>query len=225
LGGIPKVLAPVEGRAFLDYQLEYLAGEGVRKVVLSLGYRAGMVLAHIATTKLPLRVETVVEPRPLGTAGALAFARSTLNSDPVALLNGDTWLDIDFATMLAEHRVAPVPLATLSCVPVNDTRRYGAVEVCADGSVARFGEKDEFSSSEGLINGGLYLLSAQLLNSRAVTSGSSLERDVLSRLPAGTLRAYVVRQANFFDIGTPESYTRAAMYLAARNAKPLASRP
>ncbi len=226
VGDIPKVLAPVEGRPFLDYQLDYLAREGVRKVVLSLGHRAEMVLAHLAKTKLPLRVETVVEPRPLGTAGAIAFARSTLSSDPVVLLNGDTWLDLDLAAMLAEHRAWPVALATLSCVSVDDTRRYGAVELCADGSIARFIEKDESPSSGGFVNGGVYLLSAQLLNSLAVESGSSLERDVLPHLPAGTLRSYVVRRANFLDIGTPESYARAAVHLAARITKPMpAGRP
>jgi NDP-sugar pyrophosphorylase family protein len=225
LGDIPKVLAPVEGRPFLDYQLEYLAGEGVRKVVLSLGYRAEMVLAHLAATKLPLRVETVVEPRPLGTAGAIAFARSTLNSDPAVLLNGDTWLDIDLATMLAWHHAPPVPLGTLCCVSVNDTRPYGAVELCADSSIARFIEKDESSLCGGFVNGGVYLLSAQLLNSPVVVSASSLERDVFTRLPAGSLRAYVDRRANFLDIGTPESYARASVYLGARTAKPIGGRP
>src|SRR6185437_1434933 len=213
LGDTPKVLAPVEGRPFLDYQLEYLAGAGVRKVILSLGYRAEMVLAYLAETKLPVRVETVIEPRPLGTAGAIAFARSALSSDPVVLLNGDTWLNFDLAAMLIEHRATVVALATLCCVAVEDTRRYGAVELSADGSVARFVEKDEISSSGGLVNGGVYLLSAQLLNSLGAVSGGSLERDVLPRLPAGTLRSYVVRQANFLDIGTPESYARAAVHL------------
>jgi len=222
LGDIPKVLAPVEGRPFLNYQLDYLAGEGVRKVVLSLGHRAQMVIAYLAQTKSPLPIETVVEPRPLGTAGAIAFARSTLCSDPVVLLTGDTWLDIDLAAMLAEHRASPGALATLSCVAVDDTRRYGAVELCADGTIARFSEKDQSSSSAGLVNGGVYLLSERLLDSLAAVSGSSLERDVLPHLPAGTLRAYIVRRANFLDIGTPESYARAAVHLAARNTKPMA---
>jgi NDP-sugar pyrophosphorylase family protein len=140
------------------------------------------------------------------------------------LLNGDTWLNIDLANMLGEHRAAPVPLATLSCVFVNDTERYGTVEICTNGNIARFVEKAECSSS-GLVNGGVYLLSAQLLNSLVIAPASSLERDILPRMPAGTLRAYVVRRANFIDIGTPESYARAATHLAARNVKPLAGRP
>ena len=223
LDNMPKVLAPVGGRPFLDYQLDYLAGEGVRKVVLSLGHRAEMVLAHLAETKSPIRVETVVESHPLGTSGAIAFARSKLSSDPVAVLNGDTWLDLDLAEMLAEHRASSGALATLGCISVDDTRRYGAVDLRVDGSVGRFIEKGESSPTGGLVNGGVYLLSARLLDTLATIYGSSLERDVLPRLPAGTLRAYVVRRANFLDIGTPESYARAAAHLAARNRKPMAA--
>jgi len=221
LGNLQKVLAPIEGRPFLDFQLDYLARQGVRKVVLSLGHRAEMVIAHLAQTKSPLPVETVVEPKPLGTAGAITFARPALSSDPVVLLNGDTWLDVDLAALLAAHRAAHGTLATISCVAVNDTRRYGAVELRADGSVARFVEKDQSGVSGGLINGGVYLLSAELLDSLTVATGSSLERDVLAHLPAGTLRSYLVRRANFFDIGTPESYARATAHIAAGSARPL----
>jgi mannose-1-phosphate guanylyltransferase len=221
LGNLPKVLAPIEGRPFLDFQLDYLASKGMRKVVLSLGHRAEMVLAYLAETKSPLPVETVVEPQPLGTAGAIAFARPAVGSDPVVLLNGDTWLDLDLAAMLAAHRAAQGALATLSCVAVNDTRRYGAVELRADGSIARFVEKDQSSSSGGLVNSGVYLLSAQLLDSLTVATGSSLERDILPHLPAGALRSYIVGQADFFDIGTPESYARAAAHIAAGAAKPM----
>jgi mannose-1-phosphate guanylyltransferase len=223
LGDIPKVLAPVQGRPFLEYQLDYLAGQGVRKVVLSLGYRAEMVLAYLARKRSSLRVETMIEPRPLGTAGAIAFARLSLSSDPVVLLNGDTWLEIDLAAMLAKHRASPGALATISCVPVDDTRRYGAVELRADSSVARFVEKDESSQGGGLVNGGVYLLSARLLDSLALKSGSSMERDVLPNLPAGTLLSYIVHRANFLDIGTPESYARAPAHLAGRKRRPMAA--
>ena len=138
LGAIPKVLAPVESRPFLDYQLDYLADEGVRKVVLSLGHRAELVLEHLAATKSPLPVETVVEACPLGTGGAIALARPTLLSDPVVVLNGDTWLEVDLTAMLAAHRASPDALATLSCVSIDDTGRYGSVELGSDGSIARF---------------------------------------------------------------------------------------
>jgi NDP-sugar pyrophosphorylase family protein len=218
LGDIPKVLAPVEGRAFLDYVLDFLARQGVRKVVLSLGHLADKVLIHIAAAKLPLRVETVVEKRPLGTAGAIAFARTALSSDPVLVLNGDTWLDIDLTAMLGTHREPPVPLATIACVLVDDTRRYGRIDVASDGSIHRFVEKEDTSVTEGLVNGGAYLLSAKLLDSMAANAGPSLERDVLAKLPSGALRAHILKRANFIDIGTPESYAHAGALIRPQTA-------
>lgn len=218
LGDIPKVLAPVEGRAFLDYVLEFLARQGVRKVVLSLGHLADKVLIHLAAARLPLRVETVVEKRPLGTAGAIAFARTALSSDPVLVLNGDTWLDIDLSTMLLTHWEAPAPLATIACVLVDDTRRYGRIDVASDGSIRRFMEKEDTSATEGLVNGGAYLLSAKLLDSMAANAGSSLERDILAKLPNGTLRAHILERANFVDIGTPESYAHAGALIRPQTA-------
>ncbi len=218
LGDIPKVLAPVEGRAFLDYVLDFLARQGVRKAVLSLGHLADKVMTHIAAAKLPLRIETVVEKRPLGTAGAIAFARTALSSDPVLVLNGDTWLDIDLSAMRLTHREAPVPLATIACVLVDDTRRYGRIDVAPDGSIRRFVEKEDTSATEGLVNGGAYLLSADLLDSMAANAGSSLERDVLAKLPNGTLRAHILGRANFVDIGTPESYVHAGAFIRPQTA-------
>jgi NDP-sugar pyrophosphorylase family protein len=183
-----------------------------------------MVLAHLETTKLPLPVETVIESRPLGTAGAIALARSALDSDPVVLLNGDTWLEIELSNMLAIHRGPPFPLATICCVSVDDTRRYGAVEICSDGGIGRFVEKHDELALSGWVNGGVYFISAQLLDVLSAGCGVSLERDVLPRLPARMLRAYTVSRANFLDIGTPESYARAALHVLARNAKTSAGR-
>jgi mannose-1-phosphate guanylyltransferase len=218
LRDIPKVLAPIAGRPFLDYQLEYLAAAGLNRAVLSLGYRAEMVLAHLEQAKLPLKVDTVVESMPLGTAGAIAFASDILISDPVLLLNGDTWLDIDLSKMLLAHRVPPTPLATIACVRVDDTKRYGAVELSTNNAIARFIEKDASPSAGGLVNGGVYILSARMLDSLTIGSGS-LERDVLPRLAPGTLRAHLVGGGNFIDIGTPESYALAASHFPFRAAK------
>lgn len=209
LGNTPKVLAPVGDRVFLDYLLEFLVSQGVRKVVLSLGHLAEKVLSHIAGLRWPFSIESVVEPEPLGTAGAIAFAQPALSSDPVLVLNGDTWLEIDLSAMLSAHLKAPVPLATIACVKVDDARRYGSVELAVDGSILRFVEKEKAAAIVGLVNGGAYLLSARLLDTLASYGKSSLERDVLPKLPKGSMRGHVVAPTNFIDIGTPESYARA----------------
>src|SRR5579871_1763261 len=125
LGDRPKILAPVAGRPFLDHLLRVLARYRARKVVLSLGHLADRVTAYLAGVSPALPVETVIEDTPLGTAGAIGFARGAVTSDPVLVLNGDTWVEIDFVAMLAAHCRWPDTLATIACVRVPDAGRFG----------------------------------------------------------------------------------------------------
>jgi len=217
LGDLPKVLAPINHRPFLDHLLDQLAGLGVGRAILALGVGADRVLAHLAGTRPPLPVVSVVESAPLGTAGALRLAAAITTSDPVLVLNGDTWLDADFAGFLAAHRAAAARpggcLGSLLCVEVEDVSRYGRIEANAQGDITRFVEKDPAAHGPGLINGGALLLSRAGLATLAAATGPSLERDFLSILPPGRLLAHRAIGARFIDIGTPDSLARAGTVL------------
>jgi NDP-sugar pyrophosphorylase family protein len=216
LGDTPKVMAPIAlqgtSRPFLDIMLDWLARQGTRRVLLCLGHLADRVREHIARhPRSDLTVDSVVEPQPLGTAGAIRFARDRLASDPIMVINGDTFVDADLAAMLAEHR-ARHAAATMLCVRVPDAGRYGRVEIAADGTIARFVEKDP-AAGPGTINAGIYLLGRALVDRLAQGDASSIERDVLEKLPPHTIRA-VVTSGRFIDIGTPESLGAAPVVLA-----------
>lgn len=206
LGDTPKVLAPIAGRAFLGHLMDYLAQFGTRRVVLCLGHLADRVTAWLAQgdSRHSLDVVCEIEPRPLGTAGAIRFVRDELTSDPVLVMNGDTFLDADLRAFVASHRLSGAEASVL-CVEVDDASRYGRVEIGADGRVTRFAEK---APGRGTVNAGVYLFSAAFLDRLAASDAVSLERDVLERLPAGTLHAAVVH-GRFIDIGTPDSLARA----------------
>jgi NDP-sugar pyrophosphorylase family protein len=171
------------------------------------------VVAHLQASPAPLPVATVVEPAPLGTGGAVRFASGRLASDPVLVMNGDTWLDCDYGAFLDAHRKAGRPVSLL-CVEVDDVERYGSVALAGDGSVARFVEKDPSRCGRGLINGGVYLFSAIALDALARIDGPSLERDFLAALPPGAIHAHVAADAVFVDIGTPESLAAAGAIIA-----------
>jgi NDP-sugar pyrophosphorylase family protein len=209
LGDLPKLLAPISGRPYLVYLLDWLERFGARRVVLGLGYRAEAVVGHL-NARPPGRIEvaTVVEPSPLGTAGAIRFARSALHSDPVLIMNGDSFTDADLCAFVECHRGSGA-IGTVLCAEVEDGGRYGRVDLDRHGRVAGFAEKDASFHGRALISAGIYLLSARLLDDIACGAGTSLERDVFERLPAGTLAAFSGR-FRFIDIGTPESLERAA---------------
>jgi NDP-sugar pyrophosphorylase family protein len=209
----PKLLAPVAGRPYLGYLLDWLARFGAHRIVLGLSHRADAVLAHLAAHPRPdLEIVPLIEPRPLGTAGAVRFARATLKTDPVLVVNGDSFTDADLCAFLRRHDAAGAP-ATILCTEVDDAGRFGRVVIDRNGRIERFVEKDARAKGVAPINAGVYLFSARLLDQIAAGAAVSLERDVFERLAPGTLAAFAGR-FGFVDIGTPESLARAAELLS-----------
>jgi len=149
----------------------------------------------------------VVEPSPLGTAGAIRYARATMRSDPVLVVNGDSFADADLCELLGRHRTVHAG-ATMLCAEVEDAGRYGRLALDAEGFVERFVEKDSSFRGKAWINAGIYFVSARLLDVIAAGTATSLERDVFERLPRRSLAAFT-ECFRFIDIGTPESLAQA----------------
>jgi NDP-sugar pyrophosphorylase family protein len=209
LGDVPKLLAPIGGRPFIDFLFDWLRGFGARRVVLGLGHRAQAIRDYLADHPPEgITIETVLEPRPLGTAGAIRFARHLLHSDPVLVMNGDSFVAADLCDFVERHQQSNAR-ATILCTDVPDAGRYGRVVLDGAGHIVRFAEKDRNAAGHGLINAGVYLLSAALLNEIATGDAVSLERDVFERM-AHTSLAGVEGTFDFVDIGTPESLAGAA---------------
>ena len=208
IGDIPKLLASIAGRPFLAYLLKWLGTFGARRVILALGHRAQAVIDHLqANPCSSITVVPVIEPEPLGTAGALRFARTELRTDPVLVMNGDTLADVDLCKLLSRHARA-AKRATVLCAEVADASRYGRVILDQNGDIAGFVEKDASYRGVGAINAGVYVMTAAFLDEIADGEATSLERDVFEQLPAGSLAALAAR-FDFIDIGTPESLASA----------------
>lgn len=202
LPDMPKVLAPIAGKPFLHYMLDRLCEQGVCRVVLCLGHHADLVIDYVRNTHFPLTIEYVVEPKPLGTAGAVAFARARLRSDPSIVMNGDTFVDADLGEFLEAHRRSAALVSILSA-HVENGGRYGRLEIDDGNFVIRFVEKDHSHSAACWINAGVYLFGAKVLDRIARTGTGSLERDVLEKMPSRVIHAFR-SPGRFVDIGTPE---------------------
>lgn len=206
LGDTPKLLAPIGGRPYLAYLLDWLRRFGAKRIVLGLGHRAQAVVDFLDRNKSSyddLTVVTVTEPQPLGTAGAIRFARPNLRTDPVLVMNGDSFADADLCAFVAHHRRVRAK-ATLLCAEVDDAGRYGRVDLDGDGRIRGFIEKDADFHGRSAVSAGVYLFSAALLDEIAAGGAVSLERDVFGRAASCSLNAFAGPFA-FIDIGTPES--------------------
>jgi NDP-sugar pyrophosphorylase family protein len=201
--GLPKLLAPIGDRPFLDILLELLAAKGIDDVVLLLGVRAGQVKAYVARSGLQVAVS--IEPEPRGTAGAIAFARRYCG-ETFWLLNGDTYLDFDVRALLAAHQAAEAWL-TLAATPVAEAGRYGTLDVDRGGRVRGFREKVPGQAGPALINGGVYLVEPRVLAEIPDGVSMSLESEVMPGLLArGATVMAVPQRGPFFDIGTEASW-------------------
>jgi len=217
LPGIPKCMAPVGGRPFLERLLERLAGQGVREVVLCVGHLREPILAHFGTgARLGVTIRYAVEEKLRGTGGALANARPFLAGD-FFLLNGDTYAAVDYARLYAFHRdrAAAGPSAgTIVTARVPDQGPYGSVGVGDDGRVAAFLEKVPGRTGTGWINAGVYVLAPSIFRFIPRGRPSSLEREVIPAAMAEGLAFYAFPcEGIFVDIGTPEGYRRARQLL------------
>jgi D-glycero-alpha-D-manno-heptose 1-phosphate guanylyltransferase len=215
IGDRPKVLAPVAGRPFLAYLLDQLAAANVHTAVLCTGYLGEHVRSTFGDCYGTVGLTYSQEPTPLGTAGALRLALPLLDGDPVLVLNGDSYCEVDLGDYMAWHHIhAGGSAGTLLLTWVEDASRFGTVEVDDSGTVLSFREKRGLAMP-GWINAGVYLLSQRLLASIPAERTISLERDVFPAWTKRELRAHQVR-ACFTDIGTPESYVQAEAFLAGR---------
>lgn len=211
LPGVPKVLAEVRGRPFLTYLLDQLEHYNLARAVLCTGYLADQVREKLGESYHSLSLCYSPEVEPLGTGGAVRQALAYCTSDPVLVMNGDSYVDVDLAGFFTWFRAGNLE-AALVLRRMPDTSRYGRVEAGASGLVTGFLEKMA-SGGPGWINSGVYLLRRNVLLFLAEGQFSSLERDLFPLLAAEARLYGYPTLGNFIDIGTPESYLSAEKLL------------
>ncbi len=207
----PKVLAEVNGRPFLKYLLDQLANWHIEKIVLCTGYLGDQIETFFGNQYRSAQLVYSKEPEPLGTGGALRFALPLLNSEQVLVLNGDSYCDADFTDLLDWHTVKHSS-ATVYLCKMHDTSRFGRVQVTGTGEIIKFDEKDGQVTQPGLINAGIYLINRKFLDTIPDKKPCSLEREIFPGWIGQHFFGYRTDSA-FLDIGTPESYAAASVFL------------
>ncbi|GJL53193.1 MAG: hypothetical protein NPIRA02_03250 [Nitrospirales bacterium] len=200
-------MAVLRGRPFLEWQLISLREAGLKDILLCTGYMARNIREYFGGGKqLGLRITYSDEPEPRGTGGALRSALSNIQTDPVLVLNGDSWCNVDIASLVDFH-VTCKAIGTLALTVVANPERYGQVRLGKNAEIVDFVEKSQ-SCVTGWINAGLYVLSRSVLSRIPENACLSLEHDIFPQLVHNGLYGYW-GEHQFFDIGTPTSYAQA----------------
>src|SRR5450830_180624 len=218
---LPKPMAPIEGRPFLEYQLDYWIAQGIRHFVLAVGYRHEAITEHFGNTYRGAALDYVVEITPLGTGGGVLLALEKLSPEqPFLLLNGDTYFSVRLDALDAFARRNDSDWC-FSLFRTAETSRYLGMGISSEGRVTEL--KSSRDGAECLANGGVYWIRPRALRALCAADGKlvpgaavSLENDLFPRAFESGQRMYGLEfSGSFIDIGIPGDYHRAASVLNA----------
>ncbi len=205
---LPKPMAPIRDRPFLEHQMDYWIKQGINRFILSVGYLKELIIEHFGNTYKGIPIEYAIENEPLGTGGGLLLAEKGL-TEPFLVLNGDTFIEVDLDN-LYEFHLERKSEWTFSLFRTSQFERYMGMDVSPNGEILSL--KSESNKSSSLANGGVYLIEPSVLGSLAFKAGdkASLEDELLPNFISNGGVLYGKEcKGKFIDIGVPEDYYQA----------------
>ncbi|EPU6443654.1 D-glycero-D-manno-heptose 1-phosphate guanosyltransferase [Campylobacter upsaliensis] len=197
---VPKPMASVGGKPFLEFIFEFLKKQGVKSVVLAVSYKYEVIQEYFKDSFLGIKIRYSIEKEPLGTGGAIKEALKLCEEEQIFVLNGDSIFEIDLKNLRLNG--AKICLALKKMF---DFERYGAVSIDESGEIVEFKEKS--FCKEGLINGGIYLLKKDIFKDFELFGSFSFEEFLSTNFKA--LKARVELFEDYFiDIGIPQDYEK-----------------
>ena len=208
---LPKPMAPIHGKPFLEHQIKFWMAQGVTNFILSVGYQYEKIVDYFGNRFNGANIEYVIEKKPLGTGGALLLAAQKIKdkNKPFLLLNGDTYFNVDLQALklFADKKESDW---TFSLFSSHDKSRYMGVNADCDGLL-------HFSAayrgiSRDLVNGGVYWIQPRVFERLSIKVGevASLEADLLPEIEKEGYRIYGYEfKSTFIDIGLPDDYENA----------------
>lgn len=204
---MPKPMAKLLGRPVLSYILELLHANGADDVILTAAYMPERITSYLSThTPKSMRIQTVIEEEPLGTAGSVRQAVGALQ-EPILVISGDCICDFDLKSAFAMHCQSGAA-ATILCTKVRDPREYGLVQTDAMGRVTGFCEKPDWSAvSTDAANTGIYILNPEALRLIPQNIPFDFSKDLFPLLLDKGMELYAQKAEGYWcDIGDLTAY-------------------
>ena len=212
LPDLPKPMAPVNGRPFLEHLMDYWIDQGVDAFILSVGYKKEVVIDYFGSSYRSVPIRYSVEDTPLGTGGALILAARGL-TEPLIVLNGDTFFEVSL-TELASFQKSKSADLSLSLFRTDDQQRFGGVELDKSGALNSL--SGESLRPQTLANGGTYFMCPKLLMNAGCATGEacSFEKDLIPKFLAQGRKVFGIPfSGRFIDIGIPSDFMKAGSVL------------
>lgn len=210
ISDVPKPMAPIVDRPFLEILIERFSQKGIQHFVISTGYKSSIIETYFKDKYDDIKISFSYEKNPLGTGGGVKLAMRKIIGDAALVMNGDTFFDVDLAKL---NEFIPIKYPVIFGRKVQDVSSYGHF-ILEGERVLHYKEKK--GSGSGFINGGVYFLPKDMFDKFENGQKFSLERDVFVQLNQNNPGHVIVSDGFFIDIGLPETY-RIAQHLLANN--------
>lgn len=211
---VPKPMAKIGRRPFLEILIDYLNGFGIKRFILATGYRDNVIRDYFRRHKKKgLQILICPEIKALGTGGALKNAKRLIHSYPFIVLNGDSFARFNPFDLLTFHRNNRA-LISMVITKSRKSQDSGIVEINKYAKITSFLEKPE-SSKADYSNCGVYVCEKNVFKTFPLSKNFSLEHDYFPKMVKKEFYGYVINEL-FVDIGTPERYKKANKILSGR---------
>lgn len=204
---LPKPMALVANKPWLEHLILHLKNEGIMEFVIAVKHFPGIIRQYFGDGRsLGVSIEYAVEHTLLGTAGAIKNAEHLLG-DRFLVVNADIVHDISLVPLLDFHREHGGGV-TIALKEVDDPSHYGVVEQDAKGEILRFVEKPKPGEApSNLINAGIYVMEKSALSWIPEGKEVSIERETFPLLIRQGVGVYGKKIHGYWlDMGTKERY-------------------
>lgn len=201
---VPKPMAPVKGKPFLQYILDYCIKQGIESVVLSTGYKHEVIFSFFGSQYKTIQIQYAHEKEPLGTGGGIQFALQKCLDENVVVLNGDTFFDVDLQELENQHIKAQSEFS-IAAKKMYHFNRYGIIQTL-ENRITAFEEKR--AVEEGIINAGVYIINRTKFLALQLPQKFSMEKNYMEKFFFSKPFYAFEFDGYFIDIGIPEDYEK-----------------
>lgn len=202
---VPKPMAPIANKPFLEILLDYLCANNITKVIFATAYKSEVIQKHFKEKYKNIDLSYAVANEPLGSGGQAKDGLKISTHEDVIIMNGDTFFEINLNKMMDFHKKNKSDF-TMAVRKSENIKNSGSIYYNNEKQIISFKEKKDVGA--GLINGGIYIVKKNIFyNINKIKF--SLEHDFLEKnINNYKIMAYESNEY-FIDIGTPEDYYKA----------------
>jgi D-glycero-alpha-D-manno-heptose 1-phosphate guanylyltransferase len=203
VNNVPKPMANINGKPFLEYLLEYLSSYDITKVILSVGYKQEIIKEYFKNNYKNIQIQYSCEEKPLGTGGAIKKALELIDNDKAIILNGDTFINIDLSQMIHQYQAVDFDIV-MGLKKMYNFDRYGVVSIKND-KIIHF--KEKAFVQDGYINTGTYIIYKTIFD-KIDLDNFSFEDFMQNNIDKLNIYPFFCNNSYFIDIGIPSDYEK-----------------